>query len=531
MTNSRSTATMKASIITAAAAVSITASQAAPVDFLQWGADKLDQLTLNIGDFAKAQTFPWAPVKPLVETEALQAYITEPGLVARVDKLVTIADKGVKAYGHPTRVIGSGGHYATLGEIESSLRKLGPYYNVTKQHFKAPSGSIFNSSLTVDDVEVTEFKPFDLTPPTLHRKPVTAPLVVVSNQGCDLLDYPAEVNGAIALISRGICPFGEKSELAGQAGAVGAIIYNNEPGEGVVQATMGDITPNQVATVGVSYESGSEWAETLSTVSFNASLWVDAYVKNASTWNIIAETTLGDPENVVMLGAHSDSVAAGPGINDDGSGTISLLEVASALSNFNVTNQVRFAWWAGEEEGLLGSNYYVKTLTPGENEKIRLFMDYDMMASPNYAYQVYDANNTANPNGSGDLKQLYIDYYVSHGVNYTLIPFDGRSDYDGFIKNGIPGGGVATGAEVLKTEKEVEQFGGVAGIPFDPCYHQLCDNATNLAYDAFVLNTKLIAHSVATYASSLEGFPVREPAPIAAEAQPFSIYRGPKIIA
>ena len=133
------------------------------------------------------------------------------------------------------------------------------------------------------------------------------------------------------------------------------------------------------------------------------------------------------------------------------------------------------------------------------------------MASPNFADQVYDANNEVNPPGSGELKQLYIDYYNSQGVNHTLIPFDGRSDYDGFIKNGIPGGGVATGAEVLKTPEEAELFGGIAGIPFDPCYHELCDDTNNVNYTAWVLNTKLIAHSVATYAASFEGFPKRTP--------------------
>ncbi|GME95117.1 unnamed protein product [[Candida] boidinii] len=137
-------------------------------------------------------------------------------------------------------------------------------------------------------------------------------------------------------------------------------------------------------------------------------------------------------------------------------------------------------------------------------------MDYDMMASPNFAYQVYNASNVYNPVGSEELKELYIDWYESHGLNYTLIPFDGRSDYDGFIKNGIPGGGIATGAEVIKTPEEEEMFGGEAGIPFDPCYHQLCDDLSNLNYTAFVTNTKLIAHSVATYAKSFEGFPERE---------------------
>jgi aminopeptidase Y len=237
---------------------------------------------------------------------------------------------------------------------------------------------------------------------------------------------------------------------------------------------------------------------------------MDAVVDVLNTINVIAETRGGDKDNVVMLGAHSDSVSEGPGINDDGSGTISLLEVATALANYDVNNAVRFAWWSAEEEGLLGSEAYAKMLTDNENIKVRLFMDYDMMASPNYAYQIYDANNEQNPKGSGELKQLYIDFYESAGLNYTFIPFDGRSDYVGFLDVGIPAGGIATGAEVIKTPEEEDKFGGDSGIAFDPCYHQLCDNLKNVDYEAWVVNTKLIAHSVATYAKSFEGFPARE---------------------
>ena len=121
---------------------------------------------------------------------------------------------------------------------------------------------------------------------------------------------------------------------------------------------------------------------------------------------------------------------------------------------------------------------------------------------------------------------MYIKWYEDQGLNYTFIPFDGRSDYDGFIRNGIPGGGIATGAEGIKTKKEVEMFGGKAGDWYDPCYHQLCDDVGNVNVTAWVVNTKvscivfyqksaltqrqLIAHSVATYARSLKGFPERE---------------------
>jgi len=190
---------------------------------------------------------------------------------------------------------------------------------------------------------------------------------------------------------------------------------------------------------------------------------------------------------------------------------------------------VRFAWWAGEEEGLLGSDYYVSQLSDEENMKIRLFMDYDMLASPNYAYQVYNATNAVNPVGSEELRDLYIKYYEDNGVNYTFIPFDGRSDYDAFIKNGIPGGGIATGAEGIKSEDEQKMFGGKAGDWYDPCYHQLCDTVDNLALDAWVLNTKLVAHSIATYAASFNGFPKRVGIKTETIQEP-SLYHGPKLI-
>ena len=303
-----------------------------------------------------------------------------------------------------------------------------------------------------------------------------------------------------------------------------------------------------MATFGISNEDAQPYIKKLKQGKvIPSSAYIDAIVSKAPTTNIIAQTKEGDQENCVMLGGHSDSVPAGPGINDDGSGSLTLLEVATHLTKYKVNNCVRFAWWAGEEEGLLGSDYYVSQLSIEENLKIRLFMDYDMLASPNYAYQIYNATDAVNPVGSEELRDLYVDYYVSHGENYTFIPFDGRSDYDAFIKHGIPGGGIATGAEGVKTKEEVEKFGGQAGEWYDHCYHQLCDTVENLALDAWVLNTKvssisfshicggetndlqLVAHSVATYAVSFKGFPKRTDIKANARAEP-SFYHGHKLI-
>ena len=350
------------------------------------------------------------------------------------------------------------GHAATLDYIKAELPD---YYNVTMQQFGAVSGSVYEYRLVVGNGVPNSTTSMGLTPATAHKEPVDGPLVLVAHSGCEASDYP-NLNGSIALIQRGECAFGQKSELAGRAGAVAAVVFNTD--DDALHGTLGTPSKHHVATFGLSGKEGRPIADDLSRGrEIDATAYMDAEVRTIKTNNVIAQTTTGDPEHCVMLGAHSDSVPEGPGINDDGSGTISVLEVAVQLSKFRVRNCVRFAWWSAEEEGLLGSDHYVASLPEDENRRVRLFMDYDMMASPNYAYQIYNATDDKNPPGSQALRDLYAAWYVEQGLNYTYVPFDGRSDYDGFIKNGIPAGGIATGAEGVKTKKEEAMFGGKAG--------------------------------------------------------------------
>ncbi len=388
------------------------------------------------------------------------------------------------------------GHLGTIEYIYSQIAELGDYYTISNQSFGAVTGNIFEYRLVIGDEVVNGAYPMALTPPTLNKQPVFGNLVLIENDGCEAEDFPETVKGAIAFVRRGTCPFGDKSKYAGQAGALAAIIYNNQKGS--VGGTLGKPDPDHVATFSLSLESASPYISDLHNGKTVSSIvYIDAVVDNIQTTNIIAQTKGGDPENCVMLGGHSDSVAEGPGINDDGSGSITLLEVATQLTKFSVNNCVRFAWWAGEEEGLLGSDYYVAELSEAENLKIRLFMDYDMLASPNFANQVYDARNAVNPKGSEELRNLYTDFYSAHGLNYSYIPFDGRSDYDAFIRNGIPGGGIAAGAEGIKTKEEAEMYGGTAGDWYDPCYHQLCDTVANCNLTAWEVNTKVCARILA----------------------------------
>lgn len=331
---------------------------------------------------------------------------------------------------------------------------------------------------------------------------VTAPLVPVNNLGCDAADFPAGVSGQIALIQRGTCAFGVKATNAKAAGAVGAVIYNNVPG--VVAGTLGG-EGDYPATIGITQADGQAFVAAIAAGTEQIAT-VNVIHDVTTTTNVIAETKAGNHSNVVHLGGHSDSVIAGPGINDNGSGSAGLLEVAKQLTNFKVNNAVRFSWWAAEEEGLLGAAHFVEQSTPEELAQIRLYLNFDMIGSPNYFYGVYDGDGsefgTTGPLGSAQAEKLFEDYFKSVGIQSFPTDFSGRSDYGPFLENGVASGGLFTGAEELKTPEQAAANGGEAGVAFDVCYHAACDDIANIAWEAQTANTKAIAHAVGTLAVS-----------------------------
>ena len=214
---------------------------------------------------------------------------------------------------------------------------------------------------------------------------------------------------------------------------------------------------------------------------------IDAQVRDRFFPQVLAETQGGSPNRVVVAGAHLDSVAAGPGINDDGSGTSAQLEIAKQIAAKKLvpTQKIRFMWFGGEEEGLIGSNYYAEHLSQTEVNKIMVMLDTDMISSPNFARLVYDGNgsvagNPAGPPGSGEVERVFTDWWSSQGFASEQIPFDGRSDYVGFTDRGIPAGGIFAGAEEPKTKQQVKLYGGVAGEQLDPCYHAFCDRLSSI---------------------------------------------------
>jgi Zn-dependent M28 family amino/carboxypeptidase len=357
-----------------------------------------------------------------------------------------------------------------------------------------------------------------------------------SASGCladDFVGFPA---GNIALVQRGTCTFGAKVANAQAAGASAVVIFN----QGTPGRTALDFRPTlgfqaSVPVVAVSFADGQALA-----ASTTAHVKVDFFT--ATSYNVIADLHGVNDSNIVMAGAHLDSVPAGPGINDNGSGSAALLEVGQQLANHVPQNTIRLAWWGAEELGLIGSTAWVnQQVTEGTLDDVALYLNFDMIGSPNYFFGVYDANLSTYkpppavpiPAGSTDIESTFESFYTLADEPYDDTEFSGRSDYQAFINNGVPSGGLFTGAEVVKTAAQQAIWGGTTGAQFDPCYHQACDTFANNSDHALDVNSDAVAFAVLKYSYSTEsvngvpGIPVPGRFTVSAPAGPEHTFTDP----
>jgi Zn-dependent M28 family amino/carboxypeptidase len=325
-------------------------------------------------------------------------------------------------------------------------------------------------------------------------------------------DFAGFPTGAIALIQRGTCSFALKVSNAQAAGASAVILFNqgNTPDRSGTLTNITAVPPPGSATtitvpvVGTSFAAGESLAAPAATAT--------VAVINVPQKNVIAELDGKNDDNVVMAGGHLDSVEEGPGINDNGSGSAALLETAIMMSKSKPQNTLRFAWWGAEESGLIGSQAYVDDLSEAERDRIALYMNYDMVGSPNYIFMVYDADKSTFdpgasvpiPAGSTAIEDVYEAFYTKIDEPYDDTEFSGRSDYEAFIFAGIPSSGLFTGAEEEKTAEQAAIWGGTVGAQFDPCYHEACDTFANNSDHALNVNSDLIAFAALTFAYSTE---------------------------
>ena len=444
--------------------------------------------------------------------------VTVDGILEHQQAFQEIADEN-----DDNRASGTEGYDDSLAYVEGRLEAAG--YNVTRQEFDFFKFSVLGPSVLQQTapvptvyVEDTDFFPT----PHSEEGDVTRAVTPVdlqlglgntSTSGCEMSDFAGFPDGNIALIQRGTCTFMLKGNNAAAAGADGILFFNqgntNDPSRtGLPAVTLGNGYTGGIPALSTTYARGVEFA---GIAGLTMRLFANVSRVPATTENLIAESPGGDPDNVIMAGAHLDSVAAGPGINDNGSGSSTLLEVAEQMVNAKpLTNKLRFAWWGAEEDGLVGSTFWVNDRLAGEEglDDIELYLNFDMVASPNYGLFIYDGDGSGfgleGPPGSADIEALFETYYADRNIPSEPTAFDGRSDYQAFILNGVPAGGLFTGAEVPKTAAQRTKWGGFAGVPFDPCYHEDCDTIENLSLEALDINSDAIAYVTFLYATGAE---------------------------
>jgi len=230
------------------------------------------------------------------------------------------------------------------------------------------------------------------------------------------------VAGKIALVSRGDIRFADKVDAAAQAGAVGIVIYNHQPG-----VVNGSLTgPSSIPAIMVSQADGQELRR-LAREGGAVRLTVDASMAQSAAANVVA-TRPGGPHTVV-IGGHFDSVPAGPGANDNGSGTAVTLELARVLAQQPTPFTLKFVAFDGEEIGLLGSAHFVSQLSDADRQSIVAMINLDMVG----------VGDRTMLGGSDDLVRLATAQATGLGESAgSMGEAPGGSDHASFMRANIP---------------------------------------------------------------------------------------------
>jgi Zn-dependent M28 family amino/carboxypeptidase len=431
--------------------------------------------------------------------------VTVDGVTAHLDEFQAIADAN-----GGTRASGTPGYDASADYVAATAAAAG--LTVTTQDFDFPffqldSAAFAQTAPTPTTYAIgTDFAVMALSgsgevtgrvvPVDLQLPPVGG-----STSGCEAADFAALPAGAIALMQRGTCDFGAKAANAAAAGAAGAVIINEGNAPDRQELLLGNLgTPVGIPVLGAPFALGEPLQDATVTIQ------VDAISEIRSTSNVFAELPGTSADQVLMVGGHLDSVPEGPGINDNGSGSAAILEVAEQFAASTPTTTVRFAWWGAEELGLVGSEFYVASLAPEEAERIYGYLNFDMVGSPNSVNFIYDGDDSdaegagPGPAGSAEIEGVFAKFFADRGLPAEGTDFSGRSDYGPFIAVGIPAGGLFTGAEGIKTPEQAAAYGGTAGEAYDPCYHQACDTRANVDEETLEQHSDAIAVTTATIA-------------------------------
>lgn len=385
------------------------------------------------------------------------------------------------------RATGTPGYGASLDYVESVLRDAG--YDTHRVRLAAAHDDPDTATVTVVGRDAPVISSVVAMVGTPEADEITGPLVTThSANGCSRADY-ADAAGAVVLVQRGGCAFADKAQFAAQAQALAVLVQNN-PGEGELRGDLigrGDVVP----TVGLSFEDGALLRSAAKSEEVVLRLTVEPGHSLVDVTDLVADWPESDGRDVVVLGAHLDSVAEGPGINDNASGVGAVLEVAIRLAEEGSASGLRVAFWDAGELGQLGSSAYLDSLSAGERERISAYLNLDMVASPNGQLGLY---------GEGAPLALIANELA--GSAGLVIDPGSFSDHTPFSEAGIPVGGLHTGVAVPLGMTDEVFKDSTAPAP-DPCNHLACDTLETVDQPVVRARLGMIAEAVVSVTREL----------------------------
>ncbi|MFI0796803.1 M28 family peptidase [Micromonospora rubida] len=424
---------------------------------------------------------------PYPLADQLASSLTSGRLHAHLAALQAIADRsgGNRGYDRP-------GFARSAAYVTARLRLAG--YQVTTQTVPYTNFEVAEERLVVDGSTAVPVLMTRFTPST-PAGGVDAPLAALPDgrSGCAADDYDGvSVAGAVVVLARAACGYAVQQQVVAALGARAMLLYYPVPeAENIYRFLAFDPTMFTIPMGGISRKDGEDLIGRAATGA-RVRLTLRGSAQPRTTVNLIAETAGGDPDNVVMLGAHLDSGTEAPGINDNGTAAVTVLQTALAMAPHQTTvrNKVRFAWWGAEEVGNLGSAYYVSQLSAADRARIAVLLNGELLASPNGGRFVWDAGS----GGGRVVADLFAGYFERRNLPYERHAITSiGSDHLEFAAAGIAVGGIDTGTLGVKTPEQQVLYGGQAGRMFDPCYHQPCDTVGNLDSPALAANAPSLA--------------------------------------
>ncbi|MCH7733638.1 MAG: M20/M25/M40 family metallo-hydrolase [Chloroflexi bacterium] len=349
----------------------------------------------------------------------------EPGELADVDTLTASAFEHVRALVNelPPRTSTTPGELAAADYLRNQL--LGFGYGTSLQGFSVPLIPPEGQFVIVEGAPIRS-----ITARVIQGSAegvVTGPLVYVDLGRED--ELPSEgLEGAIALIERGIIPFFQKVRNVAAAGAIGAVIFNND--QGLFSGTFGERL--ETPTTGISRADGQELVRALRAGPVTAT--VSLVADMASSQNVVAikpaaSGDAGGDTEIIILGGHYDTVPQAPGANDNAAGAAVAVEIASRLADIDLPYELRVVLFGSEELGLLGSRHYVSTLSPAEIARTTLMLNLDALGAGQLEVI-----------GDRPLVNAVMEIAESEGIRMRqgVTPLGASSDHASFRAVGIP---------------------------------------------------------------------------------------------